>query len=87
VTAAGGDNTLRDPSFDHTDLRHQFLRATASTPDNWSGSFMTMEDMGEREFASATTTAFGDQLNEYGTELLDQWNRDHPARTSATGER
>lgn len=66
VITPASDDAPRDPGFTHTELRHLFLRATAKSPDGWAGSFMTMSDMGEREFAAATTTPFGDRLNEYG---------------------
>lgn len=87
VITPASDDAPRDPGFTHTELRHLFLRATAKSPDGWAGSFMTMSDMGEREFAAATTTPFGDRLNEYGEVLLDHWNHDHPLRTPGSGER
>lgn len=86
MTAVAADNAPRDPGFERTDLRHQFLRATASTSDDWSGPFMIMEDMGEREFAVATTTPLGDRLNEYGCVLLDRWNQDHPVPAAGSDE-
>ncbi|HEY3691108.1 MAG TPA: hypothetical protein VGL46_12515 [Pseudonocardiaceae bacterium] len=62
------------PEFERTDIRHAFLRAVAGTPNNWSGPFMTMEDLGERAFAVAVTTSLGERLNAAGAVLLGRWN-------------